>query len=145
MAHYHWYFVKCLIWRMSSFQIDLFSLYYFNFTEIIYNETSNKGPSEKGTTSLQGTLPISPEVYMQYISTSEKRIASFTRDKMTGLKVFFTRGFNVHVLLFVSCQMWTVLFIEKARKAAELQARIKSQLAAKPNLLATMKDKIPTL
>ncbi len=33
----------------------------------------NKGPSEKGTTSLQGALPISPKEYMQYISTFERR------------------------------------------------------------------------
>ena len=50
--------------------------------------------------------------------------------------------------LFVTpliCENWSLAFIEKARRAAELQAKIKSQLAAKPNLLADMKEKAPVL
>ncbi len=45
---------------------------------------SIKGPFEKGTTSLQRTLPISPKVYMQYVfSTSEKRTASLLVQKVS--------------------------------------------------------------
>ena len=62
----------------------------------VYSGTSNKGPSEKGTTSLQATLPIYPKVYMQYVLTSEKRTASLvpTRDKMACPKVSFTQRFH---------------------------------------------------
>ncbi len=61
----------------------------------LYSRTSSIGPSEKGTTSLQGTLPISPKVYMQYIPTSERRTASLQGTKWLVTKCPLLRGSTV--------------------------------------------------
>ncbi len=43
-------------------------LFYYNTQMVLYySGTSNKGPSEKGTTSIQRTFQISPKAYLQYI------------------------------------------------------------------------------
>ncbi len=63
----------------------------------MYSRTSNKGPFEKGTTSLQGTLPISLKEYMQYISTSKKRTTSLQGTKWLVPKCPLLGGSTIHV------------------------------------------------
>ncbi len=46
-----------------------------------YSGTSNKEPSEEGTTSLQRTLPIFPTCICNTFSTSENRTTSLQRTK----------------------------------------------------------------
>ncbi len=70
------------------------------FVEFMYSRTSNKGPSEKGTTSQQRTLPMSLKVYMQYISTSEKRTASLQGTKCLVPKCPLARGSTVHIIIY---------------------------------------------
>ncbi len=67
-----------------------------------YSGTSNKEPSEKGTTSLQRTLPISPRVYMQYISFSEKRTTTLQGTKWLVPKCPLLGGSTVYVIIFQS-------------------------------------------
>ncbi len=59
----------------------------------MYSGTSNKGPSKKGTISLQRTLPISPKDF-----NFRKEDSLPTRDKMAGPKVSFTRRLLKFVL-----------------------------------------------
>ena len=72
------YMCVWLIMRSCVYEVMILHVYVYVCE---YSGTSNKGPSEKGTTSLQRTLPISPKVYIQYISTSEKRTASLQGTK----------------------------------------------------------------
>ncbi len=60
----------------------------------VYNTIQSiKGPSEKGTTSLQRTLPISPKYICNIFS--KKRTASLQlRDRMAGSKVSLARRFQ---------------------------------------------------
>ncbi len=57
-----------------------------------YSGTSNKGPAEKGTTSLQRILPIPPKVHVQYISTSEKKTTFLQGIKLLVPKCPLLRG-----------------------------------------------------
>ncbi len=66
-----------------------------------YSRTSSKGPSKKGTTSEQRTLLISAKLYMQYISTSEKRTASLQGTKWLIPKCPLLRGSTVCTILLL--------------------------------------------
>ncbi len=79
---------------------------------VVTVEPFNKGPSEKGTTSLQRTLPISPKVYMQYILNLT---ASPTRDKMAGPKVSLSQGFHC-----TSSSLFVCLFIAQETDSLNL-------------------------
>ena len=60
-----------------------------------------KDPPRKGQPLYKGhfKFQISPKVYMQYMSTSEKRTAFPTRDKLAGPKVSFTQRFHcIHIV-----------------------------------------------
>ncbi len=98
-------------------------------TLCLYSRTSNKGPSEKGTTSpisirvtsnvsIRVTSNVSirvtsnvtirvtsniPKVYMQYISTSEKRTTSLQETKWLVPKCPLLEGSTVQWELHVDC------------------------------------------
>ncbi len=63
-----------------------------------YSGTSVKGPSEKGTTTLQGHFQYPQNCICNTISTSEKR----TRDQMVGPKVTFTQRFHCIILVYLT-------------------------------------------
>ena len=71
--------------------------YFYLSMSNVYSRTSNKGPSMKGTTSLQGALPISPKWRVYAIHFNWKEDSLPTRDKMTGPKLSFTRKFHCTV------------------------------------------------
>ncbi len=60
------------------------------YTNNILRWYPDKGPSEKGTTSLQRTLLIFPKVYVQYVFNFQNMDNLPTRDKMAGPKVSFS-------------------------------------------------------
>ncbi len=81
----------------------------------MYSQTSNKGPSEKGTTYLQrhfhSNIPncvhVHVHVYMQYIFNFQKEDNLPTRNKMAGPKVSFAWrfhcipiGYTLHVHIY---------------------------------------------
>ena len=62
----------------------------------VYSGTSNKGPFEKGTTSLQRTLPYLQKCTCNTLSTSENRTACLQGSKCLVPKCPLFRGFTVH-------------------------------------------------
>ncbi len=66
----------------------------YMYMYVYYSGTSNTGPSKKGATSLQRTLPISPRVYKAIHFKLRKEDHFPTRDKMAGPKVSLTWRFH---------------------------------------------------
>ena len=66
----------------------------------IYSGTSDKGPSEIGTTSLQRTLVAAPCKYFSVLFYLRDRDNLSTRDKTISPKVSLVRRFHCNVYMY---------------------------------------------
>ena len=95
-----------LFWIISYLsvgeKISLIFVRLFHYS-VIYSGTSDKGHSEKGTTSQQRMQFWTPFPQQQFIFNLKEEDNLSTEDKMAGPEVSFIRRFHCITLIFLVC------------------------------------------